>query len=106
MTMTQRFKLLIGVVGLLCGIMLLFQPVNSTTNTFSISWYSLDGGGRRSQNSLFEIAGSTGQPDAGELSGNGFTVSGGFWNTPYELLLEDEYSPPLEFSIYLPLTNR
>ena len=103
--MTQKFKLLIGVLGLCCGALFLFQPVNSTSNTFSIPWYSLDGGGRRSQNSVFEIAGSTGQPDAGELSGNGFTLNGGFWHTPFELLPEDESAPPLESSIYLPMVN-
>ena len=103
--MTQRIKLFICVLGLFCGTLLLVQSADSTTNTFSIPWYSFDGGGRRSQNSMYEIAGSTGQPDAGELGNGEFTINGGFWHTSYELMPEDEYTPPAGFNVYFPLAQ-
>lgn len=49
----------------------------------TIDWYTIDGGGGTSTGGGFELSGTIGQPDAGpEMSGGGFTLTGGFWHTP------------------------
>lgn len=47
--------------------------------TFDVSWHTIDGGGGLSSDSSFTLHGTVGQPDAGELAGGGFTLSGGYW---------------------------
>ena len=47
--------------------------------TYSIDWYSIDGGGGTSTNSQYTLSGTIGQPDAGRMTGGNFTLDGGFW---------------------------
>ncbi|MEE8526903.1 MAG: hypothetical protein V3T72_23460 [Thermoanaerobaculia bacterium] len=56
-----------------------------------VPWWTVDGGGQTSSGGSFEVTGTIGQPDAGEMSGGTSTVSGGFWSSenpfvPVELL--------------------
>ncbi len=56
-----------------------------------VSWWTVDGGGQSSSAGGFEVTGTIGQPDAGDLAGGSFAVSGGFWTSenpfvPVELL--------------------
>jgi hypothetical protein len=47
---------------------------------YDLSWSSIDGGGYTfSTGGAYSLGGSTGQPDAGSLSGGVFTLEGGFW---------------------------
>lgn len=49
---------------------------------FEIPWYTMDGGGGTSTSAggTFELSGTIGQPDAGQvMSGGSFTLTGGFW---------------------------
>ena len=47
---------------------------------FSVSSFTIDGGGRtNSTGGTFALGGTIGQPDAGLLSGGTFTLGGGFW---------------------------
>jgi hypothetical protein len=47
---------------------------------FVISRFTIDGGGgTNSAGGTFALGGTIGQPDAGLLSGTGFTLAGGFW---------------------------
>jgi hypothetical protein len=47
---------------------------------YSVPWHTIDGGGGRSTFGAFELNGTIGQHDPGPtLSGNGFTVIGGYW---------------------------
>jgi hypothetical protein len=50
-----------------------------TTAGFQLSWWTVDGGGGRSEGSGFVLSGTAGQPDAGLLIGPGYTLGGGFW---------------------------
>ena len=50
----------------------------ATAQTYSIDWYSIDGGGGTSSGGGFELTGTIGQPDAGKLTGGGFELTGGF----------------------------
>ena len=47
---------------------------------YEISRSTVDGGGvMHSTGGDFQLSGSIGQPDAGVLTGGGFTLTGGFW---------------------------
>ena len=46
---------------------------------YSIDWWTIDGGGGTSSNGQYSLSGTIGQPDAGVMSGGGFTLVGGFW---------------------------
>ena len=48
--------------------------------TYSIDWFSIDGGGGTSTGGVYSVSGSIGQPDAGTLSGGPYTLVGGFWS--------------------------
>src|SRR5829696_2437250 len=52
---------------------------NATAQSFSIDWYTIDGGGGTSTGGGYSLTGSVGQPDAGTMSGGSFSLDGGFW---------------------------
>ena len=67
--------------------------------TYTLDWWTADGGGGTfSVGSSYSLGGTAGQPDAGLLSGNGYTLGGGFWKGGGYLLPE--------YLIYLPLVTR
>lgn len=47
---------------------------------YSISWWTVDGGGGSSSNSTYSISGTVGQPDAGQAASASYTVYSGFWH--------------------------
>jgi len=48
--------------------------------TYSIDWFTIDGGGGTSTGGVYSVSGTIGQPDAGPaMTGATFTVLGGFW---------------------------
>jgi hypothetical protein len=47
--------------------------------TYSIDWFTIDGGGGTSSGGAYSLSGTIGQPDAGRMSGGNFTLEGGFW---------------------------
>ncbi len=46
---------------------------------YKISWSTIDGGGGVSSGGAYELSGTIGQPDAGNLAGGQYEVLGGFW---------------------------
>ena len=44
-----------------------------------VDWWSVDGGGSRSNGGAYVLDGTIGQADAGVLSGGSFTLGGGYW---------------------------
>jgi hypothetical protein len=50
--------------------------------SFSLDWFSVDGGGGTSSGGGYSVSGTIGQPDAGVMSGGSFTLQGGFWSLP------------------------
>jgi hypothetical protein len=47
---------------------------------YTIDWYTVDGGGLTfSTGGNYELSGTVGQPDAGEMTGGTYTLTGGFW---------------------------
>ena len=47
---------------------------------YSITWYTIDGGGGTSSGGSYTLSGTIGQPDAGpSLTGGSFSLTGGYW---------------------------
>jgi hypothetical protein len=59
------------------------QPSSTSTvlsTSYDLSWWTVDGGGGTfSTGGGYELGGTIGQPDAGVLTGDGYTLAGGFW---------------------------
>src|SRR5438477_8423650 len=47
--------------------------------SYSIDWFTIDGGGGTSSGGVYAVRGTIGQPDAGTLSGGSYTLESGFW---------------------------
>ena len=63
---------------ILCSVLLI--PALASAQSFSIDWYTIDGGGGTSTNGQYSLSGTIGQPDAGStMTGGNFSVDGGFW---------------------------
>ena len=63
---------------------------------YDLSWSTVDGGGGTfSTGGIYSLGGTAGQPDAGLVTGEGYTLAGGFW--PGGAVAAPEYL------IYLPL---
>ena len=78
--------------------------------TYSLDWFTVDGGGgmstgglpvRGMQAGVYSVTGTIGQPDAGRMSGGNFALQGGFWGilaavqTPDAPLLTIALNPQL-----------
>ena len=53
--------------------------VSAVSADYSISWYTIDGGGGTSSGGPYQLTGTTGQPDAGYHDGGPYELLGGFW---------------------------
>ena len=52
--------------------------------SYSIDWFTIDGGGGTSTGGVYSLSGTIGQPDAGGPLTNGqYSVTGGFWALPF-----------------------
>src|ERR1051325_3415826 len=52
---------------------------SSFAQSYSIDWFTIDGGGGTSTGGVYSVSGTIGQPDAGTLSGGSYSLVGGFW---------------------------
>jgi hypothetical protein len=51
--------------------------------SYSVDWFTIDGGGGTSTGGVYSVSGTIGQPDAGGPMTNGqYAVTGGFWALP------------------------
>jgi hypothetical protein len=49
--------------------------------SYSLEWFTVDGGGGTSTGGGYSLSGTIGQPDAGgAMTGGNFTLTGGFWS--------------------------
>ena len=55
------------------------SPIVTRAQNYDLSWFTIDGGGGLSSGGAYSLSGTIGQPDAGHMSGNGFSLDGGFW---------------------------
>ena len=51
----------------------------ASAQSYSIDWFTIDGGGGTSTGGVYSVTGTIGQPDAGHMSGGNYTLDGGFW---------------------------
>ena len=57
--------------------------ITTPAQTFTIDWFTIDGGGGTSTGGVFTVSGTIGQPDAGgPMTGPNFSLTGGFWALP------------------------
>ncbi|MHC5114893.1 MAG: hypothetical protein ACYTGP_10755 [Planctomycetota bacterium] len=63
----------------LLGIALTLGTAAHAGDSYSVDWFTVDGGGSTLSGGPYELTGTTGQPDAGEASGGLYGVVGGFW---------------------------
>jgi hypothetical protein len=70
--------------------------------SYSIDWFTIDGGGGTSTGGVFAVSGTIGQPDANQqpMTGGNFSLLGGFWS----LFAVQTPGAPL-LSIFLTSTN-
>jgi hypothetical protein len=69
-------------VALLCLITLhLSFCLQAFGQSYSIDWFTIDGGGGTSTGGVYSVSGTIGQPDAGgPMTGGNFSLTGGFWS--------------------------
>lgn len=58
---------------------ILLITVSIVSADYSISWYTIDGGGGTSSGGPYQLSGTIGQPDAGYHDGGSYELLGGFW---------------------------
>lgn len=51
----------------------------SANDGYHMTWHTIDCGGGQSSALGYDLHGTIGQPDAGTMSGAGYTLDGGFW---------------------------
>jgi hypothetical protein len=65
---------------LLGGLLLTTTALTARSESYDLSWWTVDGGGGTlAAPGGYSLAGTAGQADAGSLAGEGYTLSGGFW---------------------------
>ena len=70
-----------------CGLALAFAPI-AFSQSYSIDWFTIDGGGGTSTGGVYSVSGTIGQPDAGTMSGGPYTLQGGFWGVAVAIQTE------------------
>ncbi len=61
-------------------ILLLLAGTVAAQGDYDLSWWTVEGGGWTfSTGGDYSLGGAAGQPDAGLLNGEGYTLAGGFW---------------------------
>ena len=71
-------------LAILIGLFFISAKVLSVSaQSYSIDWFTIDGGGGTSTGGVYSVSGTIGQPDAGGPMTNGqYSVTGGFWALP------------------------
>ncbi len=69
-----------GATPVLLWLALCFTPLSLQSQSYSIDWYKIAGGGGTSTNGQYSLSGTIGQHDAGgAMTGGNYSVTGGFW---------------------------
>ena len=69
-------------IGMVLGCWCLMLLARSSVNgqSYSIDWFTIDGGGGTSTGGVYSVSGTIGQPDAGHMAGANYAIDGGFWS--------------------------
>ena len=61
--------------------LLLFSTALVHAQSYSIDWFTIDGGGGTSTGGVYSVSGTIGQPEASSaMTGGNYSVTGGFWS--------------------------
>jgi hypothetical protein len=61
-------------------VVLLLTAVPAHSQSYTIDWYKIAGGGGTSTGDVFSVSGTIGQHDAGgTMTGGSYSLAGGFW---------------------------
>ena len=64
--------------------------LSASAQTYSIDWFTIDGGGGTSTGGVYSLSGTIGQPDAGgPMTGGTYSLVGGFWALPFAVQSPD-----------------
>jgi hypothetical protein len=66
-------------IGWLLAMLLLGAGPGARAQSYSIDWFTMDGGGGVSSGGSYTLSGTIGQPDAGTSSAGNYALQGGFW---------------------------
>lgn len=95
--------------GMTAAAVLLLTAVQAHSQSYSINWYKIAGGGGTSTGGVYSVNGTIGQHDAGGLmTGDSYSLVGGFWSmisvvqTPGEPLLTITFNPGPTITISWP----
>ena len=73
---------------------LLAGVLRMSAQTYSVDWFTIDGGGGTSTGGVYSVSGTLGQPDAGApMTGGTYSLVGGFWILP--LAIQSAEAPVL-----------
>ncbi|HAJ37797.1 MAG TPA: hypothetical protein DCL15_19175 [Chloroflexi bacterium] len=89
----------------LCLALLLLPAVvlAQSGSGYNLEWNTIDGGGHTfSSGGVYSVGGTIGQPDAGSVSGENYTLAGGFWG----LAGGFGGGGTIRYTLYLPLILR
>lgn len=65
------------------ALLVLAFPLTGHAQSYSVDWWTIDGGGGTSTGGVYSVSGTTGQPDAGgPMTGGSYSIVGGFWVLP------------------------
>src|ERR1051325_7340389 len=76
----RTWKGMRGTVVILAVFLSALAVSNASAQSYSIDWFTVDGGGGTSTGGVYSVSGTIGQPDAGVMSGGNFSITGGFWS--------------------------
>ena len=77
---TKTFCLALIVAALLLIAASTTRSEAQTGGAYDLSWNSIDGGGVTfATGGVYSLGGTSGQPDAGLLTGGSYALLGGFW---------------------------
>ena len=61
------------------SLVFLASAIVAYAQSYSIDWFTINGGGGTSTGGVYSVSGTIGQPDAGTSSGGNYSLIGGFW---------------------------
>ena len=67
-------KTILALFGSVCVL-----ATGALAQSYSIDWFTIDGGGGTSTGGVYSVSGTIGQPDAGKMIGGNYSIDGGFW---------------------------
>ena len=74
--------------------------VLAQSNSYSLTWSTIDGGGALTRiGDGYTVSSSIGQPDAGVLANDQYSIVGGFWAL-------GSVNPRAQVRVYLPLVQK